>query len=71
MHLSKGEIEIHSVLPGIAFLPFSQNKRRQPNHGELAYADHCDKFFMSMFHLKADKKEKRKVVIKQKMESTE
>lgn len=31
MHLSKGEIEIHSVLPDIAFIPFPQNKRRQPN----------------------------------------
>lgn len=33
MHLSKGEIEIRSVLPIIAFIPFPQNKRGQPNQG--------------------------------------
>lgn len=33
MHLSKGEIEIRSVLPIIAFIPFPQNKRWQPNQG--------------------------------------
>jgi len=33
MHLSKGEIEIHSALPDIAFIPFLKNKRRQPNQG--------------------------------------
>lgn len=57
MHSSKGEIEIHSVLPDIAFIPFFSKQETATQSGESAYADHGDTFFMSMFHLKGDKEE--------------
>lgn len=51
---------------------FLSKQETATQSGESAYADRGDKFFMSTFHPKADKKEDRgKVVIKQKMESTE
>lgn len=36
------------------FHSFSSKQETATQSGESAYADHSDKFFMSMFHLKAD-----------------
>ena len=56
MQLSKGEIEIHSVPSDIVFIAFPSKHEAATQSGESAYADHADKFFMSTFHRKADKK---------------
>lgn len=70
MHLSKGEIEIRSVLPIIAFIPFPQNKRGQPNQGNRHMQITAINFSRACFILK-QMKTTGKEVIKQKMESTE
>lgn len=70
IHSSKAEIEIHSALLDIAFIPFPPNKQREARRGKRHMQIRAINFSWTRFILKLIKMNTREVVIKQKMELT-